>query len=186
MAKDTKKKNEDGAAAEAKPVPSSEPKAGGKDGTKMLMILVIVAIVLGLGGLGAGGYFIFTQMQAAKAAQAAENPEEATPEIVETNIFFEEFPEGIVNLQYSDQCPFTYLKYAFSVEVESEEVKKEIEEKLPKLTSAVEVVMSNRDWNEISSAEGRDALAKEAMEAMNNCLPEGKCISLFFTTFVAQ
>lgn len=185
---DTSKKNkkiDDEAPKETTPASTADMKPK-KDGTKILVPLVIVAIVMSMGGLGAGGYFLFNQMQTAKAAQAAQEGEEAVPEITETNIYFDEFPEAVVNLQISDKSPFTYLKYAFSVEVEDEKVSEELEVKLSRLKSKVEGVMSNRNWDDISTIEGREALAKEAMAVINEDLPEGKCIGLYFTTFVAQ
>jgi flagellar basal body-associated protein FliL len=188
MASDSKKNKSNDDAAEESKASASESKPA-KGGPKMMLPLIIVAIVLGLGGLGVGGYFLVSHMQAAKAEAAGETTGEATsetPEITNTNIYFNDFPEGIVNMIISDKNPFTYLKYQFSLEVDEEKTLKVLEETLPKLEGKVATVMSNRTWEEISLSKGRDAVAAEVLATINENLPEGRCIGLYFTTFVAQ
>jgi flagellar basal body-associated protein FliL len=164
--------------------PSESKPAKGKGG--MMMPLIIGAIVLGLGGLGVGGYMLMSNMQAAKAAPAEGGATEtAIPE--NTNIYLEKPIEGIVNLAPSTQSPFTYLKYAFVVEVDAEPTVVKIDEMLPRLTAEVAGVMSGRVWEEISGEEGRKQLADVAKAAINTSLSEeGQVIGVYFTTFVAQ
>jgi flagellar basal body-associated protein FliL len=151
-----------------------------------LVPLVIVSVLVALAGVGVGGYILFTQMQTAQAA-TGEDTEGGTEEpVTDTNIYFEGFPEGVVNLAVTEDSPFTYLKYAFSIELDNEEVIEEIETKLPRLTSIVAAVMSNLDWNEICTTEGRERVAREAMGAINRELEDGQVIGLYFDTFVAQ
>jgi flagellar basal body-associated protein FliL len=185
MAAETKKKKEE-ASQEVKTPSASEPK--GMQG--MILPLVIVAILLGLGGLGIGGYFMFANMKAAQAGTeggtgSGDTTGGATG-ITSTNIFFGEFPEGIVNLELSEDNPFTYLKYAFTLEVSDPKVLEELKVKLPKLNSKVAAVMGNRNWAEVSTSSGREQLSKEIVAAVNTELEEGTCIGIYFTTFVAQ
>ena len=163
--------------------PAESKPAKGKGG--MMMPLIIGAVVLGLGGLGVGGYMLMSNMQAAKAAPT--DGETTAPAIPEnTNIYLEKPIEGIVNLAPSQASPFTYLKYAFVVEVDAEPTVAKIDEMLPRLTAEVATVMSNRVWEEISAEDGRKQLADEAKAAINTDLKEGQVIGLYFTTFVAQ
>jgi len=182
MADDTKKRKTDDSPQETKSSADESPSK--KSGMHMVLPFMIVSILIGLGGLGAGGFFLYTHAQAANAASEQDGAEK--PEITETDIYFKDFPEGIVNLATTEDCPFTYLKFSFSLEVENEKVLEELATKLPRLTSKVATVMSNRTWAEISSADGRDQLSREAVAAINGELKEGRVIGLYFTTFVAQ
>jgi len=152
----------------------------------LVLPLVIVSVLIGLGGVGVGGYFLITRTQAAQAATDGDETEDPEETPTETNIYFEDFPEGVVNLAVTDDSPFTYLKYAFTIEVDNEEVVEELETELPRLTSKVAMVMSNLDWNEICTTQGRERVAREAMRAINQELQTGQVIGLYFDTFVAQ
>jgi flagellar FliL protein len=166
----------------------SAPEKKSKGGMGIMLPMMIVCIIIGLAGLGLGGYYLFNNMQAAKAA-TEENPEGDTPQgdtPTETNIYYEEFPEGIVNLAVVEDSMFTYLKYGLSMEVDSEATIEEIGTKLPRLTSRVSGIMSNRSWAEISTLNGREQLAREVKTGINEELVEGECIGIYFTTFVAQ
>jgi len=154
-----------------------------------MMPMMIVCIVIGLSGLGLGGYSLFSNMQSAKAATEEVVDETAAPEEdvpTETNIYFEEFPEGIVNLATAEDSMFTYLKFGISIEVDAEPTIEELKTMLPRLTSKVSEIMSNRSWAEISLSTGRDQLAREVLAGVNDELAEGQCIGIYFTTFVAQ
>jgi flagellar basal body-associated protein FliL len=188
MASDSKKNKTSEDAAQEPKVTVSESKPA-KGGMNIMLPLVIVAIVLGLGGLGVGGYFLVSHMQAVKAETEGDTTGDAAPEVPEitdTNIYFNDFPEGIVNLLISEKNPFTYLKYQFSLEVDDEKTLEELKTTLPKLKGKVATVMSNRTWEEISLSKGRDALSAEVLATINESLAEGRCIGLYFTTFVAQ
>jgi flagellar basal body-associated protein FliL len=186
MAADSKKREE--APQEVKNPGPTESKAKGMH--SMILPLVIAAIIIGLGGLGIGGYFMFTQMKTAQAgSENGDGSGDTTggdAEITSTDIFFEEFPEGIVNLQLSEDNPFTYLKHAFTLEVSDSKVLEELKTKLPKLYSKVATVMSNRVWTEVSTSSGREQLSREVMATINSELEEGTCIGIYFTTFIAQ
>ena len=189
MAKDSKKNNEEESAPQETKSPEAAPSTKKGGGMGIMLPLVIVAILLGLGGLGVGGYFLFTNMQAANASTEGDTEGDATvteKEVTETNIYFNEFPEGIVNLQISEKNPFTYLKYQFALEVDEEKTLEELKTALPKLKGKVATVMSNRTWEEISLSKGREALSAEVLATVNENMPEGRCIGLYFTTFVAQ
>jgi flagellar basal body-associated protein FliL len=164
---------------------STAPPSGGKKGGRLIGI--IVGVVFGLAALGGGGFFVFTQLQPAEASEeGVEEEQPAEQDISETNIYFDGFATNIANLEVSEDYDFMYLKYGFEVEVDSQKVIQEIVTKLPKLTSKAAGVMSNRNWNEICTPQGRERLARECLAEINDELSTGKCIALYFTTFVAQ
>jgi flagellar FliL protein len=152
-----------------------------KKGSPLFLIIGIVAAVLLLGG---GGFFLYTQMNPVEAAEEGEEVEEV--EIVDTNIYFSGFQSNVVNLAVSSDYEFMYLKYGFEIELTSAEVIPEISTKLPRLTASVAGVMSNQDWMEICTPQGRERLGREAMREINDQLVDGQVIGIYFTTFVAQ
>ncbi len=159
---------------------STEKEKPEKKKLAMPIIIGIVVVVLLLGG---GGAYFFLQ---SNSAEAAEGEEEDVEEIVETNIYFSGFQTNVVNLAVSEDYEFMYLKYGFDIEVSDDAVIAEILEKLPRLTGGIAGIMSNRDWNEICTPQGRERMAREAIRDINDNLASGEVIGLYFTTFVAQ
>lgn len=166
-----------------------QPQAPVKKTSNMGLIIGLIMVIILLGG---GGFYFFTTMNAADAL-----PEEEEPEITETNIYYSGFETNIVNLAEIDESEYMYLKYGFDVELIEESVASQIAIRLPRLTSLIAGVMSNREWPEIATAQGRDRLARELMGELNDALitpeeeeseegPTDKIIGLWFTTFVAQ
>jgi len=172
---------------EAEEEESKETQKKPSSKSKLALPIIILIAIIGIGALGGGGFYLYSTMKPANAEEAvdAEGTEDEGS-VEETNLFFDGFESGIVNLAVSSGYSFNYLKYGFDVEVESEEVLEEVEAKLPRLSAKVAGVMSNRDWNEISSSQGRERLARDAMSEINDELKSGEVIGLYFTTFVAQ
>ncbi|HEX9745098.1 MAG TPA: flagellar basal body-associated FliL family protein [bacterium] len=162
----------------------TEEKPAKKSG--MALPVIIIIIFVAVAALGAGGWFLYSSIQpaAAEELEGVEAEDETTA--AETNIFFDGFQTGIVNLAVSEEYPFMYLKYKFDVEVTSTEVMSEMADKLPRLESKIATVISNRDWMEISSAHGRERLSRDCMREINDDLTSGEVIGLYFNTFVAQ
>jgi len=156
---------------------STPPK---KKSPLFLIIGIVVAVLL----LGGGGTFFYMQMNSAEAAAEGEEVEEV--EITDTNIYFDGFETNVVNLAVSSEYQFMYLKYGFDIELSDAALYTELNTKMPRLTSAVAGVMSNQDWSEICTPQGRERLGREAMREINEQLTEGEVIGLYFTTFVAQ
>ena len=180
MAKDndSKTREEQKEEVQESPIIKTPKKMG-----KMGMIIGITLAVLLLGGGGA----IFYMLGMKPAAAEGEPTEEAaSEEPTETNIYFTDFESNVVNLATSDEYNFMYLKYGFDLEVSDEAVAKELEEKLPRITGIAATVMSNQDYNEISTPEGHERLARELTKEINECLESGTVIGVYFHTFVAQ
>jgi flagellar basal body-associated protein FliL len=103
-----------------------------------------------------------------------------------TDIFFNEFPASVVNLGLSEKYDYIYLKYGITLELDADKVKTELGQKMPKLVSIVDSVMSGQQWDKIGNQRGREALAGEVVDALNEELETGEVIACYFNTFVAQ
>lgn len=175
---------------------------------KPKMIFLIGGVLL-LVIIGAGGYLVFarssnaatngtaaiTQENKSSEASATEKPEAAPKKsrrtggekgAISTNIFFTDFPTSIINLGPSEGSNYVYLKYGFNLELDSEEVKAELNNKMPKISSVVDTLLTGRKWDQIGNQRGRRALEKEIALAINDELETGQVIGCYFTTFVAQ
>jgi flagellar FliL protein len=174
---DEKENNEESVEKQEKPA--------SKKKSPLPIIIGAVVVLLVLGG---GGFFLFNYMNSAKAAEGTDGTDGATDttEITETNIYFSGFDTNVVNLASSTEYEYMYLKYGFDLELSDPGLASELTMKLPRLSSEVAGVMSNRDWGDICTAQGRERVAREAMRALNEQLTTGQVIGLYFTTFVAQ
>jgi len=172
---DDKQNNNDGPS-------EPEEKAPVAKRSPLPMIIGIVVVVLLLGG---GGFFLYTFMNPAEAAEEGEEVTEEV-EITETNIYYSGFQTNVVNLAGSTEYEFMYLKYGFDLELSDSAISSELTLKLPRITANVAGVMSNQDWQEICTPQGRERLAREALRIINDELTDGEVIGLYFTTFVAQ
>jgi len=177
MADNDKRKKDEGTEDSKESKSESKP---GKSGVLPIIIGVVIGIVL----LGGGGTFLFMRMNSAGAVEDGEETPAQGP--VETNIYFDGFATNIANLAVSDQYDYLYIKYGFDVEVSDSTVISEIVAELPKMTSLAAEVMSNRNYTEICTPQGRDRLAREVMRALNEELESGEVIGVYFHTFVAQ
>ena len=173
------KKNKEEEVEEKESTKPKESKKKSPKGPMMILLGAVVAILV----LGGGGFFLWSHF---KSADAAEETVESGEEITETNIYYEGFPTNIVNLAVSENSEFIYLKYNYILEVSNELVTAEVIRKQPRIIAVVDSVMSNRDWAEIGTSEGKERLAREAMRAINEELQSGEVIGLYFVTFVAQ
>jgi flagellar FliL protein len=62
----------------------------------------------------------------------------------------------------------------------------EINAKIPILDDTIVTILSSKDFQSVYTTEGKDALRKEIMDAVNSKLPEYKVIYVYFKEFVMQ
>jgi flagellar protein FliL len=62
----------------------------------------------------------------------------------------------------------------------------EINTKIPILDDTIVTILSSKDFQSVYTTEGKDALRKEIMDAVNTKLPEYKVIYVYFKEFVMQ
>jgi flagellar protein FliL len=62
----------------------------------------------------------------------------------------------------------------------------ELETKLPIVNDAIITLLSTKSFNDVYTAEGKDALRNEIMQAVNSRLPNYDVIYVYFTEFVMQ
>jgi len=145
-----------GAAA---PTPAAAQAPARKRPPKKLIILVAGALLLVAGGAGA---FVFLNR---KPAANPETAKKAEPRKLPTFVDLDQFT---VNLAEKDQD--RYMQIKFSLEVASNEAEATIKDMMPALRSEILLVLGARQATDLGSREGKEALAKDIVDAANKSL----------------
>ncbi len=174
------KPESDGAADEAAP-----PK---KKGNLLKMLLLIVFPLLLIGG-GAAWYFIGkAPPQEEKPVAGKAGPAKAaksTPSKPPTFVPLEPFT---VNLQMEDSAQ--YLQVGLTLKTTDPAYTDAIKLNMPDIRNRILLLLSSKKASQISTLEGKQALATEIMgetaQALGGSVPSGGISSVLFTSFVIQ
>lgn len=135
---------------------------------KILLILIPLVLILVLAG---GGLIVYFQVLAHESPDPA--VEKVGP-IYET----EEFTVNTA------QSANRYIKAQFALELTNEKVRKELDDKLPLLQDRVIMVLSAQRMDELSTSEGKEALKKSLIEAINKFLEKGQVTKIYFKNII--
>jgi flagellar FliL protein len=150
-----------------------------KGSLKKLIILGAALAVLGGGGFAGWKFFLAKKMSSSKdQAEQVTQKESVTPGIMCKMDPF------IVNLL--DQDGKRYLKTQFQIEVDSEEVQKELQERIAQVRDAILLLLTSKTFSQIGVPGGKIELRTELVERINAVLSRGSIRTLYFTEFVVQ
>lgn len=181
------KKEDPKAAAAGAPAPAG--------GNKKLMIIVIVLLVLVLAAVGGlGAYLFLGQKHAAEAAAggahgAAAEQEKAPKkkEKKEGPPIFEKVEPFVVNLSGGPTAPMLQLE--MQAELVDEGAKTNFKAYMPKIRSAVILLLSSKSEEDVASAEGKVKLRAQIKRIMNESMDaaeEEPVDGVLFTSFIIQ
>ena len=95
------------------------------------------------------------------------------------------FEETVMMVNLSeDSEPYRKLRFAFTLEVESKEVAKELDLKHPDIVADVRDALSGRGW--ASLEDRRYEVGRELMARINDILLEGEVTDFYFTVFMPE
>jgi flagellar protein FliL len=191
----------------------AKPKAIGSG--NLLMIVMIVLLLLFLVGAGLGGYFLVSQLQvsnqmALAAVQTtatsgqlvkegqgvegeADDEEEGDvdeDEVVETRdpIFIPMRPALIVN--FPDDGDIRYLQLTLDFKAYDSAVVSALDTYKPVIRNNLVILLSNKGYDDLVSAKGKEKIRDEITEAVQEILEEAigtpGIDSVYFTEFVIQ
>lgn len=181
------KKEDPKAAAAGAPAPAG--------GNKKLMIIVIVLLVLVLAAVGGlGAYLFLGQKHAAEAAAggahgaaAEQEKEPKKKEKKEGPPIFEKVEPFVVNLSGGPTAPMLQLE--MQAELVDEGAKTNFKAYMPKIRSAVILLLSSKSEEDVASAEGKVKLRAQIKRIMNESMDaaeEEPVDSVLFTSFIIQ
>jgi flagellar FliL protein len=90
----------------------------------------------------------------------------------------------IVNLVADDYA--RYLKVRIELEPDKAKTRAEIEGSLPQVRDATIALLSSKQFQDVTSFEGKALLKQDLMERINGMLKKGRVKSVLFTEFVVQ
>ena len=157
-------------------------KSGGKK--KLFIIIGVVVLVLLIGG-GVAAYF-FLKKDAPTPEEEDPGLAVPVPELTQSAeigpmVDIEEF---IVNIISADSNH--YVKASLTVELTNEEVREEVEKRMPQMRDAILLLLGNKTYEELQDLQGKRQLKAELKSKINSFLRSGKVKSIYFTNFVVQ
>jgi flagellar protein FliL len=153
----------------------------------LVLIIVAVLVVVLLAGGGAAGYFFLVKGKHSGGAEVkkgeAKTEAAAKGEIKESGPI-EALEPFVVNL--SDTENTRYLKAVMQLELESPELKAEIEKRMPEIRDEIIMLLSSKSFDDLSTSPGKRSLKRSILESVNKYLTTGKVTNVFFSDFVIQ
>ncbi len=140
-----------------------------------LFIILFVAILI----LGGGGFFAYI-----KFFKPPGEGEEAVSKKTGKQPVMHKLDTFLVNL--SDPGGKRYLKLTMELELENQKVLEEIQKDMSKIRDVILVILSSKEYDDISTVNGKIALKKEILTRVNGMLGNGKVINIYFTEFLVQ
>lgn len=156
-------------ADEEKEAPVKKKKKGG-------LVTKLIVLIIGTGVLGAGAFAGWTYF--------SDNSEKVTEkQVVEKSQIYSMGPK-VVNLL--DNNGERYLKVDIQLEVSNSECLADLEQLKPKVTDAVLMLLSSKNYKEIADYEGKQRLRDEIAMRLNSYLTRGRVQKVYFTEFIIQ
>jgi len=167
---------------ENKEVEEKEEKKEG--GSKLLLIIIIVLLLLLLVIGGVVAYFLLSSndQQQPQEPQKVEKKHKVS-DMSEIGPIYPLDP-FIVNLVSSNAD--RYLKCKIDLELDSPDLQKEIDKKLPAIRDMIIQILSSKSVEEIQTAKGKEKLKEEIKRKINSILTTGEIRHVYFTEFVIQ
>jgi flagellar FliL protein len=151
-----------------------------KKSFKLFIIGGIVLLVLVLGGVAAF-FFLFSSSGDSSLLDKGKGTGGKKPAETAQGVMHKMDP-FLVNL--ADPGQLRYLKA--TLHIETHQKGEEYEKRLPQLRDLVLTVLSSKNYRDIMTSEGKNALREEIKGKMNQLLAETKVKNIYFTEFVIQ
>ncbi|MEJ5363769.1 MAG: flagellar basal body-associated protein FliL [Desulfosoma sp.] len=142
-------------------------------------LIKILVLTLALALVGGGGFFAYTKFFA-----AADKPKEAQAKPVEAKPVVKNMETFLVNL--ADPGGERYLKVTMQLSLNSEAASQEIDARMAELRDSILMLLSSKEYDDISSLSGKLALKKTLMATLNRLLKQGTVQDIYFTEFLVQ
>lgn len=163
----------------------SEKKAGGSNKLMLIVIILLVLVLVAVGGLAA---YMFTSVNHAggNAAGGEAAHEAVTKKKKDGPPIFEKLDTFVVNLAGESGG---LLQVDMQAELGSEEAKKKFEDYMPKVRSALILLLSSKTAEELATPDGKVKLKAQVKKIINESMDAGTeepVDSVVFTSFIIQ
>lgn len=159
-----------------------------KKGNLTLILAIVLGVIL-LAGVGAGAYFMGASKtpaaDAATADAAAKDAKDGKDAAVANPVGpMVDISSFIINILDRDEV--RYLKASLTLEADSEETAKELEERQAQVRDSILLLIGNKTFDELRDLQGKMQLRAELMAQINTLLKKGQVKNIYFTDFVVQ
>ncbi len=155
----------------------------GKGGKKKLIIILVLVLALLAGG---GAAYKFLVLDKAKEEKNQPNTEEIEKEVKDIENLGIMFEVGTFVVNLADKDADRYLKVTVVLELENEQIKNEVEKRLPQIKDAITTLLFTKTSKELKTIDGIENLKEEIIKRVNALLPLGGVKNVYFTDFVIQ
>jgi len=151
--------------------------------------IIIAAGSLLLVALLAGGFFLVRGNDAGQsdATGASAGADQEAAEREEDPLYLDLSPAFVVNFEHNGGV--RYLQIELQAMAYQQEVLDKVEANMPAVRNKLILLFSSQDYQALNTLEGKEALRRQALEAINTLLGfegEHSVEELFFTGFVVQ
>ncbi|WP_456488084.1 flagellar basal body-associated protein FliL [Caminibacter pacificus] len=169
---------------ENKEVEEKEEKSGGGNKLLLIVIIVLLLLLLIIGGLVA--YFLLSGNDDQADQPQQQQKIEKKKKVADMTEIGPIYPldKFVVNLVSTNAD--RYLKCKIDLELDSQELQKEIDKKLPAIRDLIIRILSSKTVEEIQTAKGKEKLKEEIKRKINQMLETGEVRNVYFTEFVIQ
>lgn len=152
-----------------------ESKGEKKKGSKLKLIILVVIVLM----LGGGGFFAYKKFFASSKEEQSASVK--SPSVQHVTHQLDTF---LVNL--ADPGGKRYLKLTIDLELDNPKVIEEITQNNYKIRDSILLILSSKEFDDISTVGGKLALKKEIMTKLNSILTTGRVLDIYFTEFLVQ
>ena len=166
-------------------VKEAKPAAGGNNKLLLVVIVLLVLVLAAVGGLAA---YVFLSNKSAAGADASHASAEHAPEKKEKKEgppVFEKLEPFVVNLSGGSSM----LQIELQAELADEHAKETLKSYLPKVRSALILLLSAKTEEELQSADGKVKLKAQIKKIINESMDAGEeepVENVLFTSFIIQ
>lgn len=151
-----------------------------------LLFIVLGVVLLLVVGMGGGLFMMWTKMstintQMATAAESKAGQKPSAQLMIGPIMPLDTF---IVNL--ADPGGKRFLRVTIDLELSNAEMQEEMKTRLPQVRDAILMVLPTKQFDDISTTEGKIALRDELLASLNGLLTTGQISNIYFKEFVVQ
>jgi flagellar FliL protein len=151
---------------------------------KMIIIIVAVVGLILMAAMVGFGVLLWSKVSTMGQPAEVAEPEEGAVEAEETSGTLHPLDTFIVNL--ADEDGKRYLRVTMNLELSKELLPEMIDAKLPQIRDRILMLLPSKTFADINSIDGKEILREELIEQINEVVPAGTVMNIYFTEFVIQ
>ncbi len=157
-----------------------EPK-GKKSPMKLIVVALVIVLLMGGGAFAWKSGMLSSVLGGKNEKKAAGEVKEDSTQEIGPIYPMEPF---IVNL--NEPLGKRYLKVKVELEMDKEDLRPEMDKRLPQFRDGILTLLSSKSYNDISDLSGKYQLRAEILGMVNGYLKTGKVRNVYFTEFIVQ